>query len=75
MSDSDNESGQEETPMAETVSREIRLKNRPVGLPHESDFELATVPIPTPGAGQVLVHNLYTRRSSFLFLTVYPVGW
>jgi NADPH-dependent curcumin reductase CurA len=33
--------------MAETVSREIRLKNRPVGLPRESDFELATVPIPT----------------------------
>jgi NADPH-dependent curcumin reductase CurA len=32
--------------MAETVSREIRLKNRPVGLPRESDFELATVPLP-----------------------------
>jgi hypothetical protein len=41
--------------MAETVSREIRLKNRPVGLPSESDFELATVPMPTPGTGEVLV--------------------
>ena len=35
--------------MTETVSREIRLKNRPVGLPSERDFELVTVPIPTPG--------------------------
>jgi hypothetical protein len=37
--------------MAETVSREIRLKSRPVGLPQESDFELVTVPVPAPGAG------------------------
>jgi len=44
--------------MAETVSREIRLKNRPVGLPQESDFALVTVPVPAPGAGEVLVRNL-----------------
>src|SRR4030095_14758012 len=44
--------------MAETISREIRLKDRPVGLPRASDFELATVPIPIPGAGEVLVRNL-----------------
>jgi NADPH-dependent curcumin reductase CurA len=44
--------------MTETVSREIRLKHRPVDLPSASDFELVTVPIPTPGAGEVLVRNL-----------------
>src|SRR5215472_7858745 len=37
----------------------VRLKHRPVGLPRESDFELASIPIPTPGAGEVLVRNLY----------------
>src|SRR5262245_22244104 len=45
--------------MATTISREIHLKNRPIGLPSEHDFELVTVPVPTPGAGEVLVHNLY----------------
>jgi hypothetical protein len=52
--------------MAETISREIRLKNRPVGLPRESDFELATVPIPTPGAGEVLVRNLYMSVDPYM---------
>ena len=52
--------------MAETVSREIRLKNRPVGLPSESDFEVATVPIPTPGAGEILVRNLYMSVDPYM---------
>ena len=52
--------------MSEAVSREIRLKNRPVGLPRESDFELATVPTPTPGAGEVLVRNLYMSVDPYM---------
>jgi len=52
--------------MAETVNREIRLKNRPVGLPRASDFELATVPLPTPGAGEVLVRNLYMSVDPYM---------
>jgi NADPH-dependent curcumin reductase CurA len=52
--------------MAETISREIRLKNRPVGLPRVSDFELATVPIPLPGAGEVLVRNLYMSVDPYM---------
>ena len=52
--------------MSEAVSREIRLKNRPVGLPRASDFELATVPIPTPGAGEVLVRNLYMSVDPYM---------
>ena len=31
------------------ISREIRLKSRPVGMPKESDFELAEVPVPETG--------------------------
>ncbi len=52
--------------MLETVSREIRLKRRPVGLPAESDFELAQVPIPEPGVGQVLVRNIYMSVDPYM---------
>jgi NADPH-dependent curcumin reductase CurA len=40
-----------------TVSREIRLKSRPVGTPTAANFELATVTLPEPGPGQVQVRN------------------
>jgi NADPH-dependent curcumin reductase CurA len=52
--------------MAENISREIRLKDRPVGLPRARDFELATVPIPIPGAGEVLVRNLYMSVDPYM---------
>jgi NADPH-dependent curcumin reductase CurA len=52
--------------MTATVSHEIRLKHRPVGLPSARDFELVTVPIPTPGAGEVLVRNLYMSVDPYM---------
>jgi NADPH-dependent curcumin reductase CurA len=55
-----------ETPMTETVSREIRLKNRPVGLPNAGDFELVAVPIPPPRPGEVLVRNLYMSVDPYM---------
>jgi NADPH-dependent curcumin reductase CurA len=55
-----------ETTMSETVSREIRLKQRPVGLPSAGDFELVAVPIPTPGAGEVLVRNVYMSVDPYM---------
>src|SRR5262249_46009458 len=39
------------------TSREIRLKNRPDGLPQAENFELVTVELGDPGPGQVLVKN------------------
>ena len=39
------------------TSREIRLKSRPVGTPVADNFELATVDLPAPGAGEVQVRN------------------
>src|SRR5712692_8454579 len=59
-------SDKEEAPMAETVSREIRLQSRPVGLPRARNFALATVPIPTPGASEVLVRNLYMSVDPYM---------
>ena len=32
--------------MTHTISREIRLKNRPEGVPRETDFEFAEIQIP-----------------------------
>lgn len=52
--------------MTATINREIRLKNRPVGLPSEHDFELVTVPMPAPGAGTVLVRNLYMSVDPYM---------
>src|SRR5262249_1032177 len=52
--------------MAVTVSREIRLQRRPVGLPQESDFELITVSLPPPSAGEVLVRNLYMSVDPYM---------
>jgi NADPH-dependent curcumin reductase CurA len=41
-----------------TSSREWRLASRPVGWPTPDNFELATVELPDPAPGQVLVRNL-----------------
>jgi NADPH-dependent curcumin reductase CurA len=52
--------------MTGTINREIRLKNRPVGLPSEHDFALVDVPLPTPGPGEVLVRNLYMSVDPYM---------
>ena len=48
------------------VSREIRLKHRPVGLQTEDDFELVTVPIPALHQGEMLVCNLYMSVDPYM---------
>lgn len=52
--------------MSERVSREIRLKTRPVGLPQESDFELAEVDVGAPAEGEVLVRNIYMSVDPYM---------
>jgi NADPH-dependent curcumin reductase CurA len=41
-----------------TRSREVQLVQRPVGMPHPTDFRIVTVNLGEPGAAQVLVSNL-----------------
>jgi NADPH-dependent curcumin reductase CurA len=52
--------------MTEKISREIRLKNRPAGLPVEGDFELAEAPVPQIGPGQILVQNIYMSVDPYM---------
>lgn len=49
-----------------TMSREIRLKSRPVGLPQAENFELATAELPEPGDGQVLVRNAWMSVDPYM---------
>ena len=47
-------------------SREVRLKNRPVGIPNESDFTVVEVPVPEPQKGEVLVRNEYLSVDPYM---------
>jgi NADPH-dependent curcumin reductase CurA len=52
--------------MAEVWSREIRLRNRPVGIPSEDDFELVRIQVPEPREGEVLVRNIYMSVDPYM---------
>ena len=39
-------------------SKEIRLTQRPVGMPKQSDFEVVEVDLPEPGDGEIAVENV-----------------
>ena len=52
--------------MASVKSREIRLKNRPEGLPRETDFELAEVALSEIGEGEILVQNIYMSVDPYM---------
>jgi NADPH-dependent curcumin reductase CurA len=52
--------------MKKIISREIRLKSFPVGIPKENDFELVEVPVPDLGENQLLVKNLYMSVDPYM---------
>jgi NADPH-dependent curcumin reductase CurA len=49
-----------------TVSREIRLKSRPEGLPKPETFELASVEVQAPGPGEIQVKNLWMSVDPYM---------
>jgi hypothetical protein len=49
-----------------TISREIRLKSRPVGTPQPVHFELGSTTLPAPGAGEVLVKNRFMSVDPYM---------
>ncbi len=48
------------------MNRQITLAARPVGYPKESDFALVENPIPTPGAGEMLVRIIYLSLDPYM---------
>ena len=52
--------------MTTITSREIRLKQRPTGLPSAENFELVTVTLPKPGPGEMVVRNLYMSVDPYM---------
>jgi hypothetical protein len=52
--------------VSQILSREIRLKHRPVGMPREEDFELVTVPLTEPREGEVLVQNIFMSVDPYM---------
>ncbi len=49
-----------------TTVREIHLKSRPVGMPTAETFELASVDLPAPAAGEVQVKNLWMTVDPYM---------
>jgi NADPH-dependent curcumin reductase CurA len=47
-------------------NREIRLRERPVGLPTADTFELVEVPRPEPGPGEFLVRNRWMSVDPYM---------
>ena len=45
---------------------QILLKNRPVGIPKPSDFELFAAKVTNPNAGEVLVRNLWLSLDPYM---------
>ena len=49
-----------------TMNRQITLAARPVGYPKESDFALIEGPIPSPGAGEMLIRIIYLSLDPYM---------
>jgi hypothetical protein len=49
-----------------TISREIRLSARPVGVPAAGDFALAETSLAAPGEGEVLVRNKFMSVDPYM---------
>ena len=52
--------------MSATTARQIVLAARPQGKPRLTDFRLEETPIPTPGAGQVLLEVQYLSLDPYM---------
>ncbi len=49
-----------------TVNRQLQLASRPIGAPTAANFNLATHPVPTAGAGQVLLRTVYLSLDPYM---------
>jgi hypothetical protein len=52
--------------MPMSQNRQVLLKQRPVGAPKTSDFELVSAPMPAPGPGEVFSRILYLSLDPYM---------
>jgi len=52
--------------MPTSVSRQIVLRNRPVGMPKPADFDLVEAPLPAPKDGEVLCRTVYLSLDPYM---------
>ncbi len=52
--------------MKKRISREIRLKSRPDGIPTQHNFEIAEVTLPETAENELLVKNLYMSVDPYM---------
>ncbi|WP_422020830.1 NADP-dependent oxidoreductase [Pyruvatibacter mobilis] len=52
--------------MSNVVSKEVRLKARPEGMPKLEDFEVAETEIGAPGDGEVLIRNIWMSVDPYM---------
>ncbi|HQY90767.1 NADP-dependent oxidoreductase [Caldilinea sp.] len=52
--------------MKEIISREIQLRQRPVGIPTEGNFAIVEVAIREPNEGEILVQNKYISVDPYM---------
>ena len=69
--------------MSQYTAQQVHLKSRPSGMPASEHFELVSVELAPPAAGEVLVKNLYMSvdpymrgrmREDAVYATAYAVG-
>ena len=48
------------------ANRQVLLAARPAGMPRESDFRIAEVPVPSPGEGEALVRSLFLSLDPYM---------
>ena len=53
-------------PQTISRSREIRLVSRPIGTPTAANFRLETADVGAPGAGEVLVRNMFMSVDPYM---------
>ncbi|HEU4437985.1 MAG TPA: NADP-dependent oxidoreductase [Methylomirabilota bacterium] len=52
--------------MPTSVSRQIVLRSRPVGMPKPTDFDLVESPMPAPKDGEVLTRTIYLSLDPYM---------
>ena len=49
-----------------SINREVHLVSRPVGLPTLDNFKIVEAPMPTPGAGELLIRNVWMSVDPYM---------